>query len=40
VTAILIFIALVFCTLSGVALALMFADWYSEVMNKPWRRKE
>ena len=38
VTAILIFVALAFATLAGLALGLKIADWYSELMNKPWGR--
>ena len=37
-TAILISVALVCATLSALALTLRFADWYSDLMNKPWGR--
>jgi hypothetical protein len=36
VTAILIFIVLAFSTLAGLVLGLKIADWYSDLMNKPW----
>jgi hypothetical protein len=38
VTAMLIFVALAFATLAGLALGLKIADWYSDLMNKPWGR--
>jgi uncharacterized membrane-anchored protein len=38
-TAILIFVTLVVASLSALALTLKFADWYSDLMNKPWGRK-
>jgi phage shock protein PspC (stress-responsive transcriptional regulator) len=39
-TAILISVALVCATLSALALTLRFADWYSDLMNKPWGRSK
>lgn len=38
VTAILIFVALAFATLAGLALGLKIAEWYSDLMKRPWGR--
>jgi phage shock protein PspC (stress-responsive transcriptional regulator) len=38
VTAILVFVTLLFCTVAGLAVALKLIDWNSDLMNRPWGR--
>jgi hypothetical protein len=40
VTAVLVFIAVAFATLSGLAPGLRVSDWYADLMNKPWGRRD
>jgi 1,4-dihydroxy-2-naphthoate octaprenyltransferase len=40
VVALLMLVTLLFCTFAGIAVSLKITDWYSDLMNKPWGRRE
>jgi hypothetical protein len=39
VTAPLVSVAVIFCTVAGAALGLRISYWYGDLMNRPWGRR-